>query len=147
MSSFSHPQTGFELDWLAVDSSGHVGLFSTGGRGPVPAAVVQHLSEVQAAVLRLNGLPVLGECTDSPGGGGNFSFWIEPCRRGLFGFDWGPVEIGPYARLTVPSRPVAVTEIEDGDVRNVAGLVRLRLRFAEATSIDYNELGVRLYSA
>lgn len=145
MTPFSHPQPGVELDWLAVDLNGHVGLFSTGGQGPVPRLVVVHLAQVEAAVRRLTELPILGPCAESPSGGGTFEFWIEPCRRGLFGFDWGPVPVGPYARFTVPSRAVQIGEIEDPRVREAAELVRLPTTFAGVTAIDVDDLSVALF--
>ncbi len=146
MSAFSHPTPGLELDWLAVDLNHHVGLFSTGGQGPVPEIVVAHLTQVEAAIQRLRDLPIVGACAESPSGAGNFAFWIEPCRRGLFGFDWGPVAVGPYARFTVPAHIVQVGDIADTLVREIAQLVQLPTQFTEVTAIDVDELGVALFT-
>lgn len=145
MSTFVHPDPGFELDWLAVDQRGRVGLFSTGGQGAVPVAVANNLAMVEAAILRLASLPILGDCAESPGAGGDFSFWIEPARRGIFGFDWGPVSIGPYARVTVPSRPVLISDLDDVAVREAATLVQLPLDFEMSPHIEAVDLGVDLY--
>jgi hypothetical protein len=54
---FTHPDPGKELDWLATDVNGRIGLFSTGGDGPMPEAVVEHLLQVKAALDRLVVLP------------------------------------------------------------------------------------------
>jgi hypothetical protein len=146
MSFLRTPRPGFELDWLATDLDGHVGLLSTGGQGPVPATVIDHLAELEAAVGRLESLPVLGICEGRPmTGPGDFTFWTEPCRRGIFGFDWGPVADGPYTRLTVPVRPIDVAEIADAQLRNVIRLTRLPLRFAQEGSINFDALGVALF--
>jgi len=142
VSSVVRPRPGFELDWLAVDVGGHVGLFSTGGQGPVPSAVADHLDIVQAAIERLMALPILGECAESPPGDGNFSFWVEPARRGLYGFDWGPVPVGPYARITVPSQPVLIANLLVTAIRDAAALVRIPVDFSATSHVEASELGV-----
>ena len=146
MPQFTHPRQGLELDWLGVDFRGHVGLFSSGGYGPIPKAVADHLTEVDAAVERLDMLPVLGPCARSPEGDCDYSSWIEPARRGIFGFDWGLTKNPPYARLTVPSAPVSVSDIADAALRAAALLVRLPVDFQETTSIDAYGMGVALNS-
>jgi hypothetical protein len=146
MPPFTHPRPGLELDWLGVDRRGHIGLFSSGGYGPIPKAVADHLTEVEAALDRLNLLPVLGSCAESPQGNWDYSSWIEPARRGIFGFDWGPSRNPPYARLTVPSAPVSVNDIADPAVKAAALLVRLPIDFQETTSVDAEEMGVALNS-
>jgi hypothetical protein len=146
MPQFTHPRQGYELDWLGVDRRGHVGLFSSGGYGPIPKAVADNLTEVEAALDRLNILPVLEPCAESPEGDGDYSSWIEPGRRGIFGFDWGPTRNPPYARLTVPSAPVSVNDIADPALKAAALLVRLPVDFQETTSIDADEMGVALNS-
>jgi hypothetical protein len=146
MNGFSHPDLGTELDWLAIDIDNHVGLFSTGGYGPVPTAVVDHLAVVEQAIASLTVLPVRADCVSMPESGtGNFSFWIEPCRRGLFGFDWGPVEVGPFARLTMPKAPIKAEDLAESAVREAAQLVQLSVRFALAPYINHDELGVPLF--
>jgi hypothetical protein len=133
------------LDWLASDQAGHVALFSTGGNGPVPQVVADHLADVQTAIKQLSTLPILGPCAESPSGGGNFESWIEPCRRGLFGFDWGPVPVGPYARITVPSRILMVHDIADEALRSTAMLVQLLVDFSRVSELDQSQLRVELY--
>jgi len=147
MTNFRHPRKGDELDWLAVDVHGHVGVFSTGGDGPVPQAVVDHLDEVDAAVSRLSSLAVVGDCADQPDGPGNFSFWVEPSRRGIYGFDWGPISDCSFAQLTTPTRPIAVETIDDSVIRAAAQLVRLPVAFEEARNLHADALGVALFGA
>jgi hypothetical protein len=142
---FRHPRIGDELDWLAVDLHGHVGLFSTGGQGPVPEEVARQLTEVAAAIQRLSALPVVGACAESPIGGGNYESWIEPARRGIFGFDWGPVTDPPYVRLTVPTIAITVDEIADALVRHAAALAQIPVDFRTASRLSVDELGVRLF--
>ena len=131
---------GFELDWLAVDAAGHIGLFSSGGYGPVPVAVVNHLGDVEEALKRLAVMPVTGECVEEPTGA-RFEFWIEPARRGFFGFDWGPGWEGPFTRLTVPSRPLKVADLVDRDFQTASALVQLSIEFNMATHVEASAIG------
>jgi len=137
-----HPRPGEELDWLAVDKLGRVGLFSTGGQGPVPRALVELLDTVDAAIKRLSLLPALGDSTEPTTETGDYSFWIEPARRGIYGYDWGPLAEGPFARIATPSRPILVDDLTDRFVRDVAELVRLPLDFSDRAYIAASELGV-----
>jgi hypothetical protein len=141
MTAFSHPRPGVELDWLAVDIRGHVALLSSSGQGPIPRVVVDRLPDVEAAIEALPLLPILGPCAESPTGGGNYGFWIEPCRRGLFGFDWGPVSVGPYARVTVPSLPVLIDQISAVAVHKAAKLVKLAVDFGRVAALASQNLG------
>ncbi len=131
---------GFELDWLPVDAAGHIGLFSSGGYGPVPLAVVNHLGDVEEALGRLAVMPVTSECVEEPAGG-KFEFWIEPARRGFFGFDWGPGQEGSFTRLTVPSRPVKAADLVDRDLQTAAALVQLSIEFNTATQVEASAIG------
>lgn len=139
MTPLVHPQPGSELDWLAVDIQGHIGLFSTGGQGLVPRSVIDESTAVEAAIARLNGLPLIGGAMEAPENG-DFSFWIEPARRGIYGYDWGPVAPGPYARLAVPSVPLGLDELSDSIIKAAALLVRLSIRFAATRYVDLEEL-------
>jgi hypothetical protein len=143
---FSHPNPGFEFDWLAVDSAGLMAIFSSGGHGPVPKRVVDGLAAVETAIEHLRLLPVVGMCAESPPGGGNYEFWTEPARRGLFGFDWGPVSDGPYVRLTVPSHPVRVGEVDDQAIQAAARLVVLPIDFRNVLHVEIEDLAVELYT-
>jgi hypothetical protein len=145
LSAFRHPRPGEELDWLAIDVHGHIGLFSTGGRGPVPKTVAAHLDAVASAVEQLNAMAVTGECADQPAGPGNFSFWVEASRRGIYGFDWGPVMEGSFAQVTTPTRPVTIGATANRAVEEAALLVKLPVAFEEARNLYVDALGVALF--
>lgn len=91
---------------------------------------------------RLSSLPVVGECADKPKGPGNFAFWIEPARGGIYGFDWGPVSEGSFAQLTTPAAPILVDSIADPAIRRVALFTRLPVAFEEARNLYVAALGV-----
>lgn len=148
MNGWKHPRPGIEVDWLAIDVNGRVGLFATGGYGPVPQAVIDRLCDVEAATAHIAELPINGECQQPPddAGGVNHSFWIEPARRGLFGFDWGPVATPPYARLTVPSNPIHVSSLPT-KMRDAARLAPLAVDFVKQSRLDVDDLGVLFFGA
>lgn len=145
MSAHAHPQPGEELDWLATDIHGHVGLFSTGGRGPVPATVTENRPTVEAAVKALGSLPVVSDLADKPTEPGDFSFWIEPARRGIYGFEWGPVSAGGYTQITTPRSPIVVGDIDIDVIRQAALLVQLPVAFEEARNLAGSAILVPLY--
>jgi hypothetical protein len=141
MTAFSHSLPGFELDWLAVDIKRHAALLSSSGQGPIPCVVVGRLPDLEAAIKALPLLLMLGRCAESPTGRGNYGFWIEPCRRGLFGFDWGPVSVGPYARVTIPSQPVLIDNFSAVAVHKAAKLVTLAVDFGKVAALAPQNLG------
>src|SRR5438094_7486331 len=142
---FDHPRPGEEVDWLAVDRNGRVGLFSSAGYGPVPVSVAAQLDRVERAVGKVNSLAVVGTAVDVPANDSNYSFWIDPARRGIFGYDWGPVASEPYARIATPSRPIVIDEIAERDVAVAALLVRLPLDFEASPQIGVADRQVPLF--
>lgn len=140
MTGHEHPRWGIEFDWLAVDRDGHVAQFSTAGYGPCPPPTVVHASAVDEAIDQLAALPNHGTCLTSPLGPDDHSDWIRMAERGVYGFDW-VVWHGPYRRLTVPSRPRTIDQL-DPVLASVARLVQLDASFARIDSIDPALLGV-----
>jgi hypothetical protein len=120
---YDHPHFGIEFDWLAVDEAGCIGVFSSAGYGPVPAAVMSEAEALDDAYDRLADLPTVGACTESPQREGRYTDWIEKAARGMYGLDW-QVWNGPYERLTVPSRPIAVQDLPE-DLRRLSVAGRL----------------------
>jgi hypothetical protein len=131
---FDHPDPGRELDWLAADDLGQLGIFSAGGWGLVPKSVIEHLADVKAAVEAVLDLEVIGSCLQ-PTADGDVTFWVEPAKRGFFGYDWEPVTPA-YGRITVPSRAVLVLELQNQAIRRTAELVRIPGDFAKLTSLS-----------
>jgi hypothetical protein len=142
---FEHPRPGEELDWLAVDQNARVGLFSSWGYGPVPLSVAAHLDQVARAVEKLSSLPAIGDAIDVPADLGNYSFWTDPARRGIFGYDWGPMASEPFARIATPSEPILINQIDDREVVVAALLVRLPLDFDTMPRIATVDLNVPLF--
>lgn len=108
--------------------------------------VVDNLSRVTAAADLLPTLPIIGECAEQPEPLIDYSFLVERARRGLFGFDWGPVRTPPYARLTVPSKPASVASLPEA-IRGAAALVLLPLDFREVPAIHVEDLSIALFGS
>jgi hypothetical protein len=130
----SQVRVGDELDWLAVDCVGHVGLFSTAGFGPVPKAVTDHLADVSAGIARLGTLPVTGDSDATASG--DLTFWTVPAARGVYAFDWGSSSSGPYTRIITPHVPLFIGEVADMVVSKAAGIVQLAVDFSEVIYLD-----------
>ena len=73
------------------------------------------------------------------------TYWIEPCRRGLLGFDWAPVHPPCFTRVVRPSRPISVQDIEDEQIREIAELVRLDVAFERTKYLEMADLDVELF--
>ncbi|SFQ78958.1 hypothetical protein [Hymenobacter arizonensis] len=87
---FSERFPGFEFDWFAQDAEGNMGLFSTGGFGPVPLVVQRHFQDHDCAALGI-ALPHAG----------SLDVWQDVALHGLYVFDWHP-HAGPYRKLKQP---------------------------------------------
>ncbi|HET9505466.1 MAG TPA: hypothetical protein VFO93_18125 [Hymenobacter sp.] len=81
---------GIEFDWFAIDVTGAIGLFSTGGWGPIPKEVLWHAEQHQQLSNQF-ALP----------NAGTLAIWDDFARYGLYVFDWKPYE-GPYLRVAQP---------------------------------------------
>jgi hypothetical protein len=87
---FSERFPGLEFDWFAQDAEGNIGLFSTGGLGPVPSNVQPHFQSHDRAALSID-LPHAG----------SLDVWKDFARQGLYVFDWQP-HAGPYRKMEQP---------------------------------------------
>jgi len=118
-----------------VDSRGCVGLFSSAGYGPVPEAVIEHATELDACSdTWRDAVPLCGQCIDRPRRPGLFTDWISAAERGLYGYDW-KIHHGPYERLTVPSHPLHANDLPMS-LRHLATIVALPLTFATAATVQ-----------
>jgi hypothetical protein len=86
-----HPFLGDEFDWLAVDSTGAIGFFSTAGCGWIPESVLTNAESFRDTLKIVSKLPRLGE----PEYRSNLPVaeskdWLAVAARGIFAFDWNP---------------------------------------------------------
>jgi hypothetical protein len=135
-----------DLEWLCVDCVGRIGIFTTGGAGPVPevyledSLILGHLSEVVRA------LPETSDCQFLANIAQPADDFVAFARRGLFSFDWADVHrtteyIDMYEIQVRPSVPLTI----EGYTWPVA----LRTFLAKVTSplIDFGQPTVDVCSA
>ncbi len=126
---------GLEYDWLAVDSAGHIGLFSTAGGGVAPQAFLEDIEAFDVAITEILSLPPSTDANCNrvlPAG--LINTWRLVAERGLFAFDSDPLG-GPYRLIATPHTPVSVEHLPE-KIRKVASRVVLsRVSFADAAEI------------
>jgi hypothetical protein len=126
---------GLEYDWLAVDSEGLVGLFSTAGGGYAPDAFLTDIDAFDSAIASILSLPACTTATCNrqlPAGLTNT--WKLVAERGLFAFDSDPLG-GPYRLIAAPYCPVALQSLPP-----VIGSVAGRVVMSTATFRDAKEI-------
>ncbi len=103
-----HNIEGYEFDWYAVDSEGHIGHFATAGFGPIPAKV--NIAEQFSLQEFFNSLEEVTECELLVGKEESFKDWIYTARRGLFSYDWKHWK-GPYLMIARPKKALKLSEL------------------------------------
>jgi hypothetical protein len=107
---------GLDVEWIAVDRNGHVGVFTTGGIGPIPNVYLTGSGWWDQIWDAIGSLPEVSEhdllvTLPRP------DDFIAFARRGLFAFDWADVHrtIGGatnrYELQARPRTPLAVESI------------------------------------
>ncbi len=116
MSTYEEELEGREFDWYAVDSEGHVAIFTTAGEGHIPKAVLESF------ILH----DEISESMESPNWGSS-DVWSDFANQGFFVFDW-ELPGGPYKRQCSPA-----SEID-------ASLKSKILRIAATISIRFSDV-------
>ncbi|MEZ4306428.1 MAG: hypothetical protein R3F14_00045 [Polyangiaceae bacterium] len=126
---------GRELDWLAIDSEGHVAFFSTAGGGYPPEAFLEDTESHDAAIDVLLVMPPCTGVRFAPEmGPEDENTWRLAAERGLFAFDSDP-NGGPYVLRAAPIEPATSASLP-GSVASVANRIYFpHLRFAELLTI------------
>lgn len=111
-----------EFDWFARDSQGRLGLFSTAGDGPIPAALRE------SAIAH----DIVGELIEI-GGWGSQDVWQSYSRVGLYAFDWSDCD-GCYLRVAEPA--ATVPPALQAAIVGIPSLPELNLSFEETQAIN-----------
>jgi hypothetical protein len=135
-----YPQD-FDYCWLATDRAGHLGVFVTAGRGPIPAQVLLEsypLEDIEEQILNLpkaSDIDLLARVSDP-------SDFVALAERGFFVYDWSDIhrtiseEIGEYELMALPYRPLTLDQLPD-DLGDTARSVRFtKVAFASAWRVD-----------
>lgn len=118
------PLVGTEFDWVAVDQSGNIGIFSTAGYGAVPRCAIRWRDDYENLIDwigRRAGLPPFADLMTFTG------------DIPIYGFDWIP-HSGPYRRVQLPRGmpPVRLDELPE-ELRGA--VIELNLSFERLESI------------
>ena len=104
---------GTDAAWLAVDASGQVAVFTTGGEGPVPETAIPFTESGEELVFGLPEVTSVDLLTTVPRPDDFLAF----CKRGLFAYDWSdahrtsPNSLGGYELQARPLEPRRITDM------------------------------------
>lgn len=133
---------GLDCVWLAADKNGHLGVFVTGGVGPIPMSALTTSSfpieDVEAAVCEL---PQVSEARllvqmKRP------DDFIEMAQRGFFVYDWRDVHrtaheaTHAYESIAVPLSPIAIDALPDPLKRLVMDAILSDSAFVEEQTLN-----------
>lgn len=97
-----------DVTWVAVDRLGRIGVFTTGGQGPIPRVYLRDEGMVDRLFDAIDALPLVSKqllLSDVP----RPDAFIGFARRGLFSFDWADVHRtqGLVHAYEIQARPVS----------------------------------------
>src|SRR5262245_20446873 len=135
-----YPQ-GIDCSWLASDREGHLGVFVTGGFGPIPVQALlpgYPLDDIEEQILKLPKTSDVHLPAPTPEPGRFSEFAV----RGLFVYDWSDVrrtvaeQIGEYELVALPYRPLTLERLPE-DLAEAARSVRfINLAFQTAWRVN-----------
>lgn len=104
---------GFDIFWIASDSLQQVGMFATGGEGPIPLTALPWIHEVEQQVLMLSVVCSVELKVSYP----RPDDFVALAQRGLFSLDWTDVhktliqKTAMYELVCRPVRPLTVDQL------------------------------------
>ena len=103
--------SGLDVEWIAMDRKGRVGVFTTAGNGPIPKACLtdaEVLDQIRDAIRSLPEVMDYELVATVPRPDDFISF----AKRGLFSFDWDEFQETPrYEVQARPKTPLTVDAI------------------------------------
>ncbi len=118
-----------EFDWIAVDESGNIGFFASGGFGPVPQVSLAAADELLNIQEQIRALPWTCKTESVAQVAYYLGDFFEVAEKGVFAYNWD-FDRREYRLIVRPVAPVA--PVDSASARQVASLaqrVRLPLRF------------------
>jgi hypothetical protein len=121
MSNVARNLEGIDVAWLAMDSFGHIGVFTTGGKGPIPRTAlptVESAEESVALLPEVSGTELHARLSRPDD-------YVAFSKRGIFAFDWVDVHrvdadaSNAYELIASPTVPVKL-EALPAEVRALA---------------------------
>ena len=134
----------WDPEWVAIDRYGRIGVFTTGGAGPVPRAYLKTPGLLEAVGKAVWDMPERTESlllAQMPRPDDYEAF----ARRGLFAFDWRDVHRTTnrsklYEIQARPAAPIAFDEAEwPAELRPLLGTLRSASLDFEQSTVDVGE--------
>jgi hypothetical protein len=131
---------GTDVLWLASDQAGHLGVFATGGSGPIPAQALHPdypLDDLEARLLELPKASDIDLRVRVPQSDG----FVALAERGLFVYGWSDVHrteayIDEYELMALPYRPLTVDQLPDGLMEAARSIRFATVAFATSWRVD-----------
>ena len=105
-----------ELDWIATDKTGQIGIFSAIMDAPIPKQIrhsFELFKELQELIAKL---PENSTTNQVITNSGDFSCWLKYSRKGLFAFDFQDVhridKLNQYDLIATPSPPLNIKDLK-----------------------------------
>jgi hypothetical protein len=104
-----------EVDWLAVDNKGQLGIFTAVMNAPIPDKVKSSFENYQDLRERIELTPKATEAIVVTREKGDFTAWIAYADKGLFAFDFQDIhrteKKNQYDLIAKPTRPLRIDEL------------------------------------
>ncbi len=137
---------GIDCVWLASDRDGCVGVFVTGGEGPIPLSVLQSvyfdIDQIECEVLTLPKTHSSLNLNASD----EYKSFIEIAERGFFVFDWRDLHrskvkcTNAYEMVAIPTIPLMLDSLPDS-LSWVASEARFaKISFRETEKLEITAL-------
>lgn len=103
-----------ELDWLAIDNKGQLGIFTSILNAPIPNNVKSSFENYMDLRRRIESSSKITSAIVVTSEKGYFGDWIEYAEKGFFAFDFQDVhrtdKKNQYDLMARPARPMKVEE-------------------------------------
>lgn len=130
---------GIDFGWVACDETGYVGVFFTGGEGPVPdasfleGAMHETLFDELASLPRTTASELLVRFPRPED-------YVASAERGLFAFDWSDAHrtgnaLNGYEMIARPAMPLTLSQLPQSLRAIVASSKLIGARFLEMSVI------------
>lgn len=141
MSERPYPD-GVDCVWFASDHDGHLGVFVTGGVGPIPLHWLNDDGvQIEDAEALICELPIVSAARmlisiKRP------DDFLELASRGFFVYDWRDVHRSSgelhnaYEAVAIPITPITIDRLSDGLAGMAKSLIFVGVAFADAQPLD-----------
>jgi len=131
---------GIDCCWLASDRDGHLGVFVTRGRGPIPAQALLETYPLDGIEEQLLALPKASDIERRVrmSRSDRLAAFAE---RGCFVYDWSDAHrteqyIDEYELIALPYRPLTLDQLSNGFADAARSIRFAKVAFATAWRVD-----------